>query len=313
MTTYWKSIEEIRMEGRSAVTLGKFDGLHRGHQKLLKEVIGRSPGLKSVIFSFEMAGAHLMTEHEQRRFLEGYADILIHCPFTEEIRMMSADDFVKNILVDKLHAGYICVGDDFRFGHMAQGNAHLLSTLGEKYGFQVFVAEKEKLDGVEISSSYIKDSLRKGNMELAQELLGYTYEVSGTIIKGRQIGRTIGFPTMNVAVEKDKILPVQGVYVCHVFVEDGVYEGVVSIGTNPTVTEEGKIKVEAYAFDFDKSVYGSPATIYLEHYIRPEYKLSGRDELREYIESDKRYAVEWFSKHGQCPVQKMEQTLNRNR
>lgn len=300
MTAYVKSLEDISIDKRSAVTLGKFDGLHRGHQKLVRDVISHDPALASVIVSFEMSGPHLMTGSQQLRFLDGRADVLIHCPFTDRIRCMSPDEFVKNILVDRLHAAYVCVGEDFRFGYKAMGDVHVLKRLGEACDFRVRIMEKERMGQDVISSSLIKDCMMNGLMEKAQDLLGYTFSLNGPVVRGRQIGRTIGFPTMNIAVDPDRFLPARGVYVCFVCIGGRRMKAVANIGTNPTVTDEGRITVEAYAFDFAGDVYGQEAELYFLHYIRPEYKLSGVDELREIIASDKAYAVRWFKEHKEA-------------
>ena len=197
------SISEI-----SAVTLGKFDGIHKGHQKLMRMILEkRKQGLKSVVFTFgQMPGTVLcgkgrtiLTGAERRKHLEGLGiDYMVECPFVPEIIQMEPEAFVEKILVGQLHAKYIAVGPDFRFGHNRRGSVKLLKQLAPVFGYEVEVFEKECLEDKVISSTYVRYMLQNGEMETVEKLLGYPYYVSGTVVHGHAIGRKLGIPTLNL-------------------------------------------------------------------------------------------------------------------
>ena len=160
--------------------------------------------------------------------------------------------FIKNILCEKLHAAHIVVGTDFAFGHEKRGNTEMLKMFSEKGGYTLDVIEKERYDQIVISSTYIRDVLSQGNVTLAAELLGYRYGVTGIVRHGRQLGRTLGFPTMNVEPEEKKILPRFGVYVCRINIDGKWYNGIGNVGVKPTVTEEHKRLVEVFVYDYEE-------------------------------------------------------------
>ena len=202
---------------------GKFDGLHRGHQKLIHRIQKkRSRNCRTVVFTFDVPPRSYMLKtppkflltYEERRELseERGIDILAECPFTEELMHMEPEDFVKEYLVERLHAAYLAVGPDFCFGDNRKGNPELLQKLGEQYGFQVEIVEKEKDGARDISSTYVREELER-EMEKVNELLGYPYFTRGEIVHGRQLGRTIGVPTANLIPHEIKKLPPNGVYI----------------------------------------------------------------------------------------------------
>ncbi len=247
---YITGIEQYAGIEKTALTLGKFDGLHKGHQKLIDKICAYSgENCKSVLCAFDMHRESLMTKQERRSHLEGKIDCLIEYPFTKELREMEAEVFIKNILCEKLHAAHIVVGTDFAFGHEKRGNTEMLKMFSEKGGYTLDVIEKERYDQIVISSTYIRDVLSQGNVTLAAELLGYRYGVTGIVRHGRQLGRTLGFPTMNVEPEEKKILPRFGVYVCRINIDGKWYNGIGNVGVKPTVTEEHKRLVEVFVYD----------------------------------------------------------------
>lgn len=286
---------DFKIQYNTALTLGKFDGIHKGHQKLLSKVRAFAPFMKSVVFTFDVnptiavskgEGTILTTNEERKAVVERFGiDYLYECPFTDEIRNMEAADFVRKIVED-LNVRYIAVGTDFGFGHNRQGDYRLLQNMSGQLGFKVEVVDKERYEGREISSTYIREVIAKGDMEIAEKLLGYPYTVKGLVGHGRQLGRTIGIPTTNIIPVKDKLLPPNGVYVSKVHIEGETHMGVTNIGVKPTVGDENEKGAETFIFDFDKDVYGKNITIELHKFIRPEMRFDSIGDLKEQMEKD---------------------------
>lgn len=290
---------------RSAVTLGKFDGLHKGHQKLIQKVCAyaQKEGLKSIVFAFDMSPFYqnqtglrkgLVTNEERRSLLEGKVDCLLECPFTKEISGMDAEEFIETVLVKKLHAGYIAVGTDFRFGYQKKGDFHMLKAYAEIYGYEVEVVEKERAYDRAISSTFIKEGLAKGDMELVRNLLGYPYAVRGTVVHGRQLGRTLGIPTMNIYPAKEKLLPPNGVYASRTAIGEKLYEGITNIGIKPTVDETSKILLETYLFEYEGDMYGKEIKVELYDFERPEQRFGSIEELKDRMEQDIETVKQYF-------------------
>ena len=286
---------DYKIEYNTALTLGKFDGIHKGHQKLLSRVRSLGPLMKSVVFTFDVnpalavsrkEGTILTTNEERKAVVERFGiDYLYECPFTEEIRNMEASDFVRKIVSD-LNVRFIAVGSDFGFGHNREGDYRLLQNMSGQLGYKVEVVDKERYLGREISSTYIREVIGQGDMETAEKLLGYPYTVKGVVGYGRQLGRTIGIPTTNVIPIKEKLLPPNGVYVSKVTVGGETHMGVTNIGVKPTVGDENEKGAETFIFDFDKDVYGKNITIELHKFIRPEMRFESLEKLKEQMEKD---------------------------
>ena len=285
---YIKGLDAFDGRNQTAVTLGKFDGLHRGHQKLLNRIIkyAQKEDCDSVVCAFDMDRDCLMTNEERRAFLEDKVDYLIEIPFTREMMEMEAEKFIEEILYKKLHASHIVVGTDFNFGHEKRGNHQMLEKYAAKYGYTVDVVEKAYYKDREISSTYIREALEKGEMELAKDLLGYPYFVSGEVLHGRHMGGRLLFPTTNLIPTTRKLLPPNGVYVSRTHLEDGrILGGMTNIGYKPTVGEKFR-GVETYLYDVDEDLYGADIRVELLHFIRPERKFESLDALREQMEKD---------------------------
>ena len=287
---YTTQVPHLEKEVRSSVTLGKFDGLHRGHQKLIN-LIRREQGEKnrSVIFTFDVSPRsyilhsppkYLLTYEERRELAENLGvDILAECPFTEALMHMEPEDFVKEYLAERLHARYLAVGPDFRFGYQRRGTAELLKELGRTYGFRTEIVEKEKYKGRDISSTFVREELEKGHIEEVNQLLGYTYFTKGEIVHGRQLGRTIGIPTANLIPPVIKKLPPNGVYITESLIQGKTYQGITNIGYKPTV-KENFLGVETYLFSCNADLYGQEAEVRFYRYLRPEIKFSSLEELK---------------------------------
>lgn len=292
---YVTDLMSLQMEGDSAVTLGKFDSLHRGHQKLIHKVQEyAADSITSIVFAFDMQRESLLTKEEKRMHLENETDILISCPFTKEIREMSAEDFIEHILVQRLHAKYIVVGTDFHFGYQQRGDVEMLADYADKYGYHLDVVEKECHKDMIISSTAIREALQEGNISLVNELLGYTYQMYGIVEHGNRIGRKLGFPTMNVAPRDNKMMPKHGVYTCRVEVDGVWYNGIGNVGVKPTVEEEPVVLAEVYVFDFEGDAYDKEIKIQFCEFERPEQKFGSLDELKAQLQKDILFGREYF-------------------
>ena len=292
---YITGIENYHGTKKTAVTIGKFDGLHRGHQKLVDKIRDyASDECDSVLCAFDMHRDAIMTNRERREHLEGKIDWLIDCPFTETLRNMEAEDFIRDILCAGLNAAHIVVGRDFVFGHNKRGSVEMLERYAPRYGYTVDVVEKERYGDMIISSTYIKDALAQGDVRLAERLLGYTYELTGPVRHGKQLGRTLGFPTMNVEPEAQKILPRYGVYACRVKIDGEWYNGVGNAGVKPTVTDERRRLFEVYVYGYEGDAYGKEVTVRFCGFERPEVKFGSVEELREQVMKDMQYGIDFF-------------------
>ena len=290
-------IEPHQWKKSTAVTLGKFDGLHRGHQKLVNRIMEyKSPECDSVLCAFDMGRESLMTKDERRKRLEGKIDYLVEYPFTKELREMEAEDFIDQILCDNFHASHIVVGTDFSFGYRKKGDAAMLAAFAESRGYTLDVIEKERYQGRVISSSYIREALSRGEVELAGELLGYPYEMSGVVEHGRRLDRTLGFPTMNIEPREHKILPRFGVYACRVQIDGKWYDAIGNAGIKPTVTNEHKRLLEVFVFGYEGDTYGKEIRVQFCTFERPETKFDSVEELKNQVMRDIRFGEEYFGK-----------------
>lgn len=302
---YIRGLESFQENGRCAVTLGKFDGVHRGHQKLVDQVkeFGEKDGIISVVCAFDMVPMWekkqmkpqlIMTKEERYRHLEGQVDYLVECPFTEEFSQIEAEDFIKDVIFKRFHAAYVVVGTDFHFGHGKRGDIHMLEAYAKQYDYELIAMEKERYEDRIISSTFVKEALREGDMPLVSNLLGYHYGTAGIVEHGRQLGRTLGFPTFNVAPDKKKIMPPKGVYADRVYVDGKWYNGIANIGVKPTVSNENRMLIESYLFDYSGNAYGKEVLIELLAYRRPEQKFSNVDEMKACIEKDIAFGKHYF-------------------
>lgn len=286
----------IEFDKKNTITLGKFDGVHLGHQRLFSIMHELNEG-QLIAFTFDLSirktlqskpVKYLFNRAEKiSRLEEQGVDILIECPFTEELRTMEAEDFVKDILVDKLNVGAVVIGEDFCFGHERRGNAQLLKKMADECGFKFVKVQKLTDDDEEISASLIRRELEKGNIARVNRMLGINYYIEGEVTSGAKIGRMMGFPTINQTVNEDKLLPPYGVYASLVSIDGVYYRGVTNIGVKPTVTSTGLPIVETNLLDFEGDLYGRFLRTELLSFLRPEKKFSGIEELRKQIDYDK--------------------------
>ena len=294
---YLRGTTDFNIEESTVITFGKFDGIHRGHRLLLDTVLEKkADDLKAVVFTFDIPprkkveddrGDVLTTNEEKMHIFENIGiDYVVECPFTEEIRNMDAVDFIR-MMVEKLHVKYMVVGTDFHFGHNRMGDYQLLLEYADKFGYEVQVIEKIQSDGRDISSTYIREYIKEGNIEKANELLGYSFF-------GNEIGRTIGFPTVNLVPEADKLLPPFGVYITRILIGGEEYCGITNVGCKPTIEGDNPIGVETHVLDFYDDVYDMAVEVEFLHRIRAEVKFASIDELKAQLQQDIKIARIYF-------------------
>lgn len=272
-----------------AVAIGKFDGCHLGHAKLFKKLqeIQQEKNLESMLLVIARDGDRILNDEERFMLASEYGIKKIEClKLDENLMKMKPEVFVQDILLRRFHAKSLVIGSDFRFGFERTGDAGLLMEMGQQYDFETHVIEKEVMNGREISSSWIKEELADGHLELANKLLGFGFGYSGYVIHGNQIGRTIDFPTVNISCEGKVKVPF-GVYAVKTFVDGEEYYGVANFGVKPTVSNGDDVLLETHLFDCDRNLYGSYISVKLHSYIRPEMKFESIEELKEQISKDK--------------------------
>jgi len=281
----------------TAVTIGKFDGLHLGHRQLLDMTVKyKEQGLAAVVFTFLLHPAYffsdkdfelIYTEEEKRVKLKNLGiDCMVSYPFTQETKDTEPEDFIKYVLKEKLDARIVIVGEDFCFGKNRRGNVDMLRQYEKEYGYELIACPKKKCGGKIVSSSAIRTLLKNGNMEEANAMLGQPFSIRGEVVHGRRLGRTIGIPTVNILPPDMKLLPPCGVYASKIIVDDKYFNGVSNIGFKPTVGEEEHIGIESYIFDMDKDLYGKTIEVELISFIRPEIKFANLEELSVRMKED---------------------------
>lgn len=297
---------QFLLQQKSAVAIGKFDGIHRGHKKLLQSILSeKENGLQAVIFTFDppanvfFGGSQvreLTTREEKRKlFQEIGIDVLVEFPLNHDTAAMKADTFVRDILVKQMQAAYIAAGMDVSFGYKAEGDYRLLQQLGAAYGYEVKLIDKVCHESGEISSTYVREEVIKGDMPLVETLLGHPYKVKGRVVHGRQIGRTLGMPTVNLMPAESKLLPPRGVYYSNVIYDGKKYKSITNIGMKPTVSDIPRIGVETYLYDFEDDVYGEELTVELLEFKRPEIKFDGIEQLKQQMQTDIREGRAYFA------------------
>ena len=298
----FNSINSFTTKKKTIVTIGTFDGVHVGHKKILEKIIQNTNNsdYESLVLTFfphprtvlqtgtEMKQLNTIDEKSNLIEKAGIDNLVIH-PFDKEFASLSAEEFVKKVLVDIFNIQKIVIGYDHRFGKNRTADINDLIAFGNQYNFEVEQISAEELNEVAVSSTKIRNALTDGNIELANSFLGYNYAITGMVVQGKQLGRTIGFPTANISINEDyKLIPNSGVYVVECKIENQSYFGMMNIGTNPTVENTNqKQKLEVNIFDFDQDVYGKSINISFLKRIRSEQKFDSLDALKAQIANDK--------------------------
>ena len=294
---YLKIDGEFPKLANCAVTMGKFDGIHRGHQKLVEKIKERKAlGEQAVLFAIDASSNMILTSQERASLLERMGvDVLVECRLDDRIRHMRAENFIKEILMGDLGASYVVVGEDNRFGFERKGTPELLKEFGRKYGFSVDILPKEMDGKRKISSTFIREELKKGNMEKISSLMGMNYFVEGDVVHGRGMGHKVLLPTTNLVPPKSKILPPNGVYVTTSYFDGRTYGGITNIGCKPTVGESF-IGVETYLFDCDEDLYGKKCRVDFKKFLRPEKKFPSLEALKARLLADAENGRAYFQK-----------------
>ncbi len=289
VTDYCRALETGELPYTcSAVTLGKFDGIHLGHQKLLHHVKNAAAGkMNSVVFAIDIKQEGILSHEERADFLEKFGvDVLIEYPFSKEFMLLSPLTFLSDILIGQLKAAHIVVGVDYRFGRDREGDADFLVNGQKKYHYTAQIIEKEVFRGKDISSTRVRSAINRGDLELAAALLGRPYPVSGIVVHGNHIGSTIGVPTANVIPSGDKILPPNGVYLSVTELSDGrCIPGISNLGTKPTVGDN-RVGLETNLFSFEENIYGTKIRTGLLQFIREEKRFESLQHLLEQMNKD---------------------------
>ncbi len=307
-------LEQFNIDGETAVSIGKFDGIHLGHKKLVENLLAQKKrGLKSVVFTFDpdpgtfFSGRQmpiLMTIDEKRRWFEkNEIDILVEFPLNNRTAVTPPEAFIEDILSDSLHAKFISAGMDVSFGDRGKGDYHLLQKMAGSYGYELSLIPKVRIEGKEISSTYVRSEVAAGNMEMATKLLGCPYQVSGIVEHGRSFGHTIGIPTVNLLPEKGKLLPPNGVYYSYVYIDGIKHNGMTNIGCKPTVSNSGQVGVETFIYDFNENIYGEFIEVQLLSYRRAEMHFDSIEALKNQMNKDVSDGVIFHEKYEKDSLQ----------
>lgn len=304
----YEDLNDFPQIKNAVVTLGTFDGVHLGHQKILSriraiadETEGETvlvtfwPHPRLVLYSEEHNIRLLSTFEEKTQMLQKYGvDHLVTLPFTKDFSQLRSEDFVQKILVDKIKTKILVIGYDHRFGKNREGGLDHLLAHKNTYGFEVEEIPRKDIDHIGISSTKIRKALEKGMVDIAHDFLGRDYELSGIIGKGQQLGRSLGFPTANIKVLQDyKLIPGDGAYAVSVKFDDKIYQGMLNIGNRPTV--KGVMQtVEVNVFYFSGDLYGKLLTVYFKGFLRQEKKFENLMELKTQLQKDREKAKEYF-------------------
>ncbi len=294
---------------QTVVTIGTFDGVHLGHRKILERITNnaKNTGLKSTVLTFfphprmvlqkDVDIKLLNTLEEKKQILEGLGlDYLIIHPFTKQFSRLSATDFVRDILVNNIKAKRIIIGYDHRFGRNRNANIKDLISFGNTFDFEVEEIPAQEIEDVSVSSTKIRKALLDGDVETANSYLNYAYMLTGTVKKGRGLGRDFGFPTANLHIaEEYKLIPKNGAYVVKSHLDGKEYYGMMNIGFNPTV-DGSKKSIEINFFEFDGNLYEKKIQVALLHRIRDEHKFNSIEELKEQLKKDKNHSLDLISK-----------------
>lgn len=287
---------EFQLEKPSAVALGKFDGIHLGHRRLLDKVLERKKlGFQTVVFTFDTSAAsffggdekELSTREEKRAaFARMGIDVLIEFPLNRDTAATEPLTFVSRYLARQMRTVYLCAGPDISFGKGGAGDYALLAAYAKEYDYQVELIDKVRVDGKEVSSTRVREAVRTGRMEDAARMLGVPYGISGRVMHGRALGRRLGMPTANLLPDAGKLLPPNGVYYSRILLDGQTWRGITNVGCKPTVSDEKIMGVETYLYDFEGEIYDREITVELLAFRREERTFDNVEALRSQIEAD---------------------------
>ncbi len=304
-------LTDNRVSGPVVVALGNFDGLHLGHRELIERAVGeaRRRGGRSIVYTFDRHPENVLTgrtvtpylmtrEQKIARLREFGVDEVCFEHFTRAFADMSPAEFVESVLVDALGAACAVVGFNYHFGSRGSGDAAALRQLCAAHGMDCEIVDGLTRDGIVISSSHIRTLILAGDVAGANELLGYPFTLTGPVLHGKKLGRTLGAPTINQRFHEGSITPAYGVYVTTAEIGGALYRGVTNVGIRPTVEDTQQLNAETYVMDFEREIYGESVTVRFLEAIRPERRFASIEALREQLMRDIETARQYFAKNA---------------
>jgi len=308
----YRTLDTAKFIRFPTITIGTFDGVHIGHQRVINYLNEQAKKMngESVVITFEphpktviMPENHnvklIQTNEEKYQKLQKYGvQNLVIIEFTHELSQLSAEEFLQNILIEQLNAKQIVIGYDHRFGHNREGNIDFLREKSKNMKFSVVEIPATTIDEITISSTKIRNALQKGDIQTANNFLGEYYILSGVVVKGKQLGKKIGFPTANLQINDPlKLIPMDGIYIVITKIKDTPKTGILSIGTNPTVENNSKQTIEVFLLDYDGNLYGETLELKFIHFIRPTEKFNSIEELILQMQYDEQYTQNYMELH----------------
>ena len=308
----YHSINEFTPVKNAVVTIGTFDGVHLGHRKLIQKVreIADGIGGETVVLTFfphprmvlypNEHGLELLNTIAEKKALlakAGVDHLIIH-PFDKQFSELSSTEFIQQVIANKLKTKKLVIGYDHHFGKKREGNFNDLLRLAPELGFDVEKIEEEDVNNIAVSSTQVRNALKRGDIDTATAYLGQPYTITGKVVHRNKLGRTIGFPTANLQIEEDyKLIPAEGVYVVKVDLGYESFFGMLSIGRRPTVEQNGELSVEVYILDFDREIYGEEITLHFLKWVREDKKFNDIGELKQQIENDRIFTLNYLQSH----------------
>ena len=305
---YIHNTEQFQFQN-TVVALGKFDGMHKGHQLIFDQLIQyKKLGYQATVFSFDRPPLTMLkhknfrviyTKKEKTKLLSKRGiDIYIEHPFTDAFAHLSPEDFVLKILLEKTGMKVLVVGDDCGFGYKRRGNVELLQRMSREHNFKLIVIPKLELEGEIVSSTRVRNLLTQGEILKANRLMETPFMICGPVVHGNQIGaEVLGMPTANQIPEEEKLLPPNGVYISRIYFKDQIHYGISNIGVKPTIEGKKHTGVETYIFDFHRNIYHKEIMVELLYYKRPEMKFDSLNALSRQMHEDADFAREYVKKH----------------
>lgn len=306
----YDNIEKFSGTKNAVITIGTFDGVHLGHQKIIQQLKKGAEAIKGetviltfyphprmVLFPDDDELKLLSSEEEKKELLEkfGVAHLIVH-PFTKKFSRITYTEYVRDILVNKLRVKKLIIGYNHHFGRNREGSFQQLKKLAPVYGFELEKIPAQVINKVEISSTKIRKALESGDIKTANKFLGYDYSLKGKVIKGKGLGKELGYPTANIQIDDTlKLIPADGIYAVAAEYDNKRYNGMMSIGVNPTVSAGNKRSIEVNLFDFSKEIYGENIRVFFKQKLRDEKKFDNLDALRKAIDGDKEKSLKILS------------------
>ena len=305
----YRSIEDYNEVKRSVVTIGTFDGIHLGHKKILSRLIksSKNKDLNSVVLTFFPHPRIILNKYNEVKMIDTLDEKIIHLneigidsliihPFDKNFSLLSANQFIKDFLVDKLKIKHIIIGYDHRFGKGREASVTDLKNYADDYDFTVEEIKAQEIEKITVSSTKIRNSINQGDIKTTEKYLGRSFNLTGKIVKGDGLGKKINYPTANIFIEETyKIIPKDGVYLVETIIEDKLFNGMMNIGHRPTIGTNVK-SIEVHLFNFNEDIYGQVISIKMISKIRDEKKFSSIQALKEQLVKDENYCLKLINK-----------------